>query len=94
MTIRELSDYLLELLSDNENIDDCEVMIYSANNTGRVIHHLEMGFENETDLIPECAISNYENDESEINQCLILFDSPLEFEEEKSLTSILGFKSK
>lgn len=93
MTIRELSDYLLELLSDNNDIDDCEVMIYSANNTGRAIHHLEMGFENEENLIPECSVNEFENDE--LNQCLILFDSPVEFvEEEKSLASLLGFKSK
>ena len=94
MTIRELSDYLLELLSDNNDIDDCEVMIYSANDTERAIHHLEMGFENEEDLIPECSVNEFENDE-ELERCLILFDSPLEFvEEQNSLASLLGFKSK
>ncbi len=92
MTIRELSDYLLELLSDNNDIDDCEVQIYSSNNTGRAIHHLEMGFENDEYLIPECSVNEFENEE--LRYCLILFDSPLEFEEEKSLASLLRFKSK
>lgn len=91
MTIRELSDYLLELLSNNNDLNDCSVMIFSENFSGKEIHHLEMGFENDEYVIPECLVNRFENEE--LNQCLILFDHAVEFAEEKnSLASILGFK--
>lgn len=89
MTIRELSDYLLELLDSNDNIDDCQVMIYSSANTGRDIYHIEIGAHTEKELIPACNIQEY--DENEIEPCLIFYDHEVEFEREKTLADILGF---
>jgi hypothetical protein len=95
MTIRELSDYLLELLDNNSDIDDSEVVIYSEKDISKYVHYAEMGYEIDDNLITEYSLSSFNGNEEDLTPCLILYDTPVEFdvEEEKvSLKSLLGLK--
>ncbi len=98
MTLKDLSDYLLELLEEDPDLAESEVYVYSSDNTVKDIYHAEMGFENDDNVIPKCMIHNYNN--CEIQNCLVLFDHEVEFCEDdipskptKTLAGLLGFKN-
>lgn len=97
MNIKDLSDYLLELLEENPHLSESEVYIYSSDNTVKDICHVEIGYENDEEVIPKYMIDNYNN--CEIQECLIMFDHEIEFCENdtskptKTLASLLGFKN-